>query len=117
MSAFCVFGVTYDACVEQAKKKVEPYIKEQGKPTRAMTPEEYAGAVREKADALFESAREKQISPAFDAPQFADDWIAIANRSKARALKIMRKGQKVNDKGAPILRNGKPVIGWIPYAA
>lgn len=30
MSAFCVFGVTYDACVKQAKKKVAPYIKEEG---------------------------------------------------------------------------------------
>lgn len=115
MSAFCVFGVTYDACVRQVQKKLEPHIKE-GKTTRPMTREEYEAAVKEKAEALFEKVRAKQVSPAFDAPQFANEWLSIANRSKARSLSIMRKGEKVDEKGAPVLRNGKPVIGWIPYA-
>jgi hypothetical protein len=30
---------------------------------------------------------------------------------------VMRKGEKVDEKGAPVLRNGRPVIGWIPYRA
>lgn len=116
MSAFCVFGVTYDACVKQVQKKLVPEVKEAGKPTRSMTPEEYAAAVAEKAEALFIKCKAKQVSPAFDAPQFASEWAEIAKRSKARALRIMRKGEKVDDKGAPVIRNGKPVITWVPHA-
>jgi hypothetical protein len=116
MTAFCVFGVTYDSCVKQVQKKLEPHVKE-GKTTRTMTREEYECAVKEKADALFEKMKARQVSPAFDAPQFANEWLAIANRSRARALLVMRKGEKVDEKGAPVLRNGRPVIGWIPYRA
>lgn len=116
MSAFCVYGVTYDSCKKQAQKKLSPHVID-GKTTRMMTAEEYAAAIEEMATALFIKSKAKQVSPAFDAPQFAKEWIDVAQRTKARALKVMRKGERTNAKGAPILKNGKPVIGWIPYGA
>lgn len=116
MSAFCVFGVTLENCKKAAEKKVSTW---DSKLQVHISPAEWRKRVDALAAEIFESAkRSKQISPAFDAPQFANDWIGVADRTtKARAMRIMRRGEKTDEKGAPVIRKGKPVIGWIPYAA
>jgi hypothetical protein len=116
MSAFCVFGITLDQCKKAAAKKVSTWDDKKKQP---ISMAEWSEKVDALALELFEKAsRAKQISPAFDAPQFASDWISVADKTvKARSMKIMRRGKKVDEKGAPVLRKGKPVIGWIPHAA
>lgn len=116
MSAFCVFGVTRSQCKKMAEEKVESYDRDL---QRHLTKEELAVRVEEVAQELFESsARTKQISPAFDAPQFAKDWIAVGLKTKTiRSPKIMTRGKKIDKKGAPKMnKKGEEVIGWIPYA-
>ena len=79
MSGFCVFGVTRQDCVKRARAKVstrDPANK------AALSPEEWAAKVEAEADKLFEIARPKQISPAFDSPQFCADWIALGLRGE-----------------------------------
>jgi len=116
MGGFCVFGVTMEDCVARATKKIRVYDKEL---KRNLTPLEH----KEKVDALAKEMfvachRAKQISPAFDAPQFAKDWIEVAKRTiNAHSIKIMARDEKIDEKGNPVLRKGKPVIGWTPYSA
>lgn len=116
MSAFCVYGVSLAHCVKVAEKKVRSYDKEL---KRDLTQEEWKERVYTLALEMFEhSARPRQISPAFDAPQFANDWIEVAKRTaKIHSQKLMRRGEKKDKKGNPVVRKGSPVIGWIPYAA
>jgi hypothetical protein len=88
---------------------------------RELTEEEYSQRVATLAQELFEgAARPKQISPAFDAPQFANDWIAVGTRSGfIRAPKVMRRGERIDKHGLPVInrKTGEKVITWIPYAA
>lgn len=117
MGGFCVFGVTRQDCLKRARTKVstrDPVTKLQ------LTPAEWAKRVEAAADQLFETARPKQISPAFDSPQFCADWIEAGLRGlpppQIRAPQVMVKGRKVDAKGKERTRKGVPVIGWIPYS-
>lgn len=117
MSGFCVFGVTRQDCLKRARAKVstkDPVTKLQ------LRPEEWAARVAAEADKLFEIARPKQISPAFDSPQFCKDWIELGLKGlppQIRAPQVMAKGTKVDAKGKERTRKGVPVIGWVPYSA
>jgi hypothetical protein len=114
MSGFCVFGVTMEQCIEKARKKVKSYDKEA---KRHLEVEEYNAKVEVLARELFATGKgAKQISPAFDAPQFARDWIELAKKTiQSHSIRMMARGEKIDDKGGPVLRKGKPVIGWTPY--
>ncbi len=116
MSAFCVFGVTKQDCIKTARKKVKNYIVIDMR-TIYLTMEDLNVKVQSMADDLFTTERVKQISPAFDAPKFAREWVEVGKQTKQITRpKIMCKGEKVDAKGAPMIRKGQPVIGWIPYA-
>lgn len=115
MTAFCVLGITLNDCRKLAEKKVpqkDPQTKQ------LLTIAEWRDRVDALAAEIFEShERSKQISPAFDAPQFANDWIGVAERTvRAKAMRIMTRGEKKDKKGIPLVRKGKVVIGWVPYA-
>jgi hypothetical protein len=79
---------------------------------------EYEQELAETAESLFETMKSLQVSPAFDAPQFANDWAAVAARTvKCRALQIMVRAPKT-DKADNIVkskRTGQPVMVWKPY--
>lgn len=114
MSGFCVYGVTMKDCLEKAAKKTSSYDKAL---KRHLTVDEYKTKVDALAKELFAAGKgSKQISPAFDAPQFASDWIQVAKKTiENHSIRIMARGEKVDDKGGPVLRKGVPVIGWTPY--
>jgi hypothetical protein len=117
MGAFCVFGVSLEDCKIKARRKVKTYDKAEKRP---LTQDEWAERVQKLARELFESwsVTPKQISPAFDAPQFCEDWLKIAAIDRQVITpRIMCRGEKIDPKGAPVIRKGAPVIGWIPYAA
>lgn len=114
MSAFCVFGVTMDDCVNLARKKTKIKDREL---KRLLTQEEWVAKCDKLAREMFENCvGSKQISPAFDAPQFAHDWIEVAKKTiESKSIRIMCRGKKVDDKGGDVIRKGQPVIGWVPY--
>jgi hypothetical protein len=114
MTSFCVFGITQETALAAATKKVKVY--EQG---GVMKPQhQYERELKEKAESLFETMKPIQISPAFDAPQFAQDWAGVAARTvKCRSLEVMARAPKHNKKG-DVMRSkktGRPLLAWRPY--
>lgn len=122
MTGFCVFGISKSLCKKLADKKQETfeYVDGQGalagKPVRrSFSIQEWAIKRDELAALMFaESVRRVQISPNFDAPQFARDWIESA-RFEVRDCIIMARGEKVDKHGGPIIKGGVPVMTWIEY--
>ena len=117
MSAFCVFGLSFTKCIEKAEKIVPESIKSNGKSFPIIQSKHAAYSIM-LADELFkdDEIRLTQISPEFDAPQFAKEWMDIAIKTnQARRMKIMVKGKKVDAKGADVIRKGAAAIGWVDY--
>ena len=117
MSGFCVFGLSFNKCIEKAEKMVPVSIKSNGKSFCIIQSKHSAYSIL-LADKLFkdDEVRLTKISPAFDAPQFAKEWMDIATKTnQARRMKIMVKGKKVDAKGADVIRKGAAVIVWIDY--
>lgn len=117
MTAFCVFGVKHSDCLVQARKTVPSYISHGNREKTEFPVSQWSIYCDLLADHIFADAeRVKQISAPFDAPQFAHDWIAVAKIwGQIRHAKVMVKGQKKDKRGEPMLKKGKPVIGWIAY--
>lgn len=115
MGAFCVFGISKSVCRAQAEKKT-PVAEGSGKDRRYLTMQEWAVKRDEMTEQLFtaDGTRSVKISPEFDAPQFCNDWIAV-NPSHIRNARIMVRGPKVDESGAPVKRNGAPVMTWLEY--
>lgn len=115
MAAFCVFGIGMGQCLKTADAKVSRWDKE--KNDYVPLPE-WVERRDVFAKELFETAdRRKQVSPEFDAPQFCEDWIAVAGERQVRLPKIMTRGEKTDKHGTVIKKEGKPVITWIEYKA
>jgi hypothetical protein len=112
MGAFCVFGVSRQVCRKLAEKSVPtrcPELK------RELTAPEWGGRVMAEADRLFEaSEKQVRISPELDAPQFCRDWIA-ASPGDVKLTRLMYRGPKIDKYGAAVLRDGAPVLTWLPY--
>jgi len=109
MSAFCVFGMTFELAMKRAEKKVS----EVG---RSM--DQWRTEVRKQAEQILIEASPTQVSPPFDAPQFAKDWIAVAQQtSRIHAPKVMVRKPKKDKHGNPIISKstGLPALGWEPY--
>lgn len=112
MGAFCVFGVSRQVCRRQAEKNVAtfcPVFK------RELTAPEWGKRVALEANRLFiESMKQVRISPELDAPQFCRDWIAAAPND-VRLTRIMVRGPKHDKHGTPVIKDGAPVLTWLPY--
>lgn len=110
MSDFCVFGVSKVACICKAETLA-------AKRTNYMPVNQYLQMTREIADKLFHSEKPKQVSPRFDSPQFAAEWIDIRVRGGAlRSARIMTFGVRLDKNGNERMnKKGEPIIGWVPY--
>jgi len=119
MSSFCVFGMTALVARAIAEEEIGWTVPgENFSRPRQISREERAALVDKRAAELFEKRAVRQISPAFDAPQFAHEWLDIARRStEVRGGCLMVRGPKVNDKGTPVISKvtGMPTITWLPY--
>lgn len=83
-----------------------------------MTEEEYAAFLAQKAEHILTHAARRQVSPLYSAPQFCEDWIALAARTtRAVGLKVMVRDVKRDNKGDPVIskRTKQPVMAWRPY--
>lgn len=103
MTAFRVYGVTEKTALRKAKKD---------------NPDVTGGGLAEIANEIYEKMNPVQISENFDAPQFCDDFIALAKKTiKCRALKIMCYQEKKKKNGQPVIskKTGKPTMTWQKY--
>lgn len=114
MGAFCVFGVSKSTCRAKAEKKV-PNVIGSGRDRQPIPISEWAEQVKAKSEEYFFGEQKPvKVSPEFDAPQFCRDWLSVSP-SEVRMARIMVRGPKKDDSGAPVVRNGAPVMTWVPY--
>lgn len=110
MSAFCVYGMTLPVALKRAEAKLRD---------SSISVEEWSAKVREVAEAILTQGAPTQVSPTFDAPQFAKDWIEVARRtSRISGAKVMVRKPKVDKHGNGIVSKstGLPALGWAPYS-
>lgn len=115
MSAFCVFASSMPVARERAEKKV---------PTRdpktkvLLTQVEYRAAVEEVAKGIFATMNPVQVSPAFDAPKFCDEWISLARATGLyEGYTVRCRGVSYDKNGAPKISKtkGTEIIAWVEY--
>jgi len=112
MGAFCVFGVSRSACRKVAEKNV-PTWDSQAK--RSLSAPEWGARVAAETERLFEQTEKQvRISPELDAPQFCHDWIA-SQPGEVKLTRLMYRGPKIDKHGAAVVRDGVPVLTWLPY--
>lgn len=119
MSTFAVFGMTCDAAMDLARRTVKTTRRtphgEQGIPMA-----EWLELCEKRAEKIMEGTKTKQLSPLFDSPQYADDFIALARRTlKCRDMHIKARVTLTDEKGNPLIdkKTKAPKIGWEPYGA
>lgn len=116
MSGFCVYGRSRIVEIERAKKKVPTH---EGR--RSLSESEWMEKVSALADEKFLSMKPVKVSHEFDAPQFAEEFIALDERCNTpdlASLKIMCQGAKTKADGSPMLnKDGRPKTGWVPFKA
>lgn len=119
MGGFCVFGQSMEVARNRAAKKVSEF--EPGT-RRPLTQVEWKERVDEEAAAIFTRMKPVRVSPEFDAPQFAYDFIDLAARtappSHALAnMAVMRIDRKRDAKGNEVKSktSGLPMMTWIRH--
>jgi len=83
MSAFRVFGVSYNKCLSKIRTSLPEKIG-----GVEMAPGEWDAACHRLAGVAYKSGRISAISDKFDAPQFCQDFIDLCDRSKFKDLSI-----------------------------
>ncbi|WP_087686771.1 hypothetical protein [Pandoraea sp. PE-S2R-1] len=116
MSGFCVYGRSRQVAIERAKNKVPTH---EGR--RLLSEVEWMEKARAIADEKYLSMKPVKVTQEFDAPQFAEEFIALVERCNTpdlAGLRIMCQGAKTKADGSPMLNKaGQPRTGWVPYSA
>jgi hypothetical protein len=113
MSSFCIFGVTVAKAAAKADKKVPQYENGNMKPQ-----DEYEAELAEETDRIYKTMKPVQISPGFDAPQFAQQWLELCKKSmQCRAMTMRVRTPKINKHGSEVRSKatGKVLLAWNPY--
>ncbi|HXS04841.1 MAG TPA: hypothetical protein VN731_10220 [Rhodanobacter sp.] len=111
MSTFAVFGMTKTVAITEAQKKT---------PAGAMSETQWLKKVDETVETIMRGKRVKQLSAAFDAPQFAEEFMHIALRMEVCRDMSVKARQVVTDAhGKPVYtkRGKSPKKAWLPYQA
>lgn len=112
MSTFAVYGMTEATALAEARKRTSTI--EHGE---VLDPETWEQRVRRAVDRILDSKRVKKVSPSYDAPQFAQQFLELARRSRHRDL-VIKASMVVKDAdGLPVLnkKTGKPKRAWVDY--
>jgi hypothetical protein len=115
MSTFAVFGMTQHVALADARKSTPTKIA-----GRQLSAAQWGVAVCRAAEKIMASEKVKQLSPLFDAPQFAEQFIQMARKTgDCRDMKIRAKRVITDAGGQPILnkKTKRPKIGFCEYAA
>lgn len=119
MGGFCVYGQSLEIARTRAAKKVSEF-EPSGEPgkKRRLTQAEWAERVNEKATGIFASMKPVRVSPEFDAPQFARDFIDCAVKTSVLAnMAVMCMDKKLDAKGAEVKSktSGLTLMTWVRY--
>lgn len=120
MSTFAVFGMTRDVATAEAKKTVKttrPDPKRNGHNIE-LSIDDWMHKVGVRADQIMASARVKQLSPLFDAPQYAEQFIELARKGgKCRDMRIRAKRTLIDAQGEPIInpKTKAPKVGFTDW--
>lgn len=114
MSTFAVFGMTAGVALAMARETT----KTSRLPTSGFTLADWNKAVEIQAAKIMSSARTKQLSQLFDAPQFAEQFMALARKTgDCRDLRIRAKCEITDAEGKPVINKKPkaPKVGWVDY--
>lgn len=117
MSTFAVFGMTLDVATAEARKKT-PATRKSAVPFGGMEPipeAEWLELVRKRAEKFMGGGTVRQLSPLFDAPQYAEQFIELARKTlRCRDMQIRAKAVLVDAKGEPIInpKTKAPKVGF-----
>ncbi|VVP62169.1 hypothetical protein PS870_06536 [Pseudomonas fluorescens] len=120
MSTFAVFGMTLDVATTEARKKTS------GTRKNLMVlggvepiPEaEWLEMVRKRAEKIMGGGTVRQLSPMFDAPQYAEQFIELARKTlKCRDMHIRAKAVLVDAQNKPIInpKTKAPKVGFTDW--
>lgn len=117
MSTFAVFGMTLDVAMAEARKTVKTTRPDPKRPGHKieLSVDDWLIKVTQKAEQIMGGARVKQLSPLFDAPQYAEQFIDLARKgSRCRDMQIRAKAVLVDAKGKPIInaKTKAPKVGF-----
>ena len=85
MSTYAVFGMTRRRALEGVRARTEAV---DYKTRKGISVEEWEARCQTEADQVMESARVIQLSEKFDAPQYAEQFLKIAEKEGGRSLQI-----------------------------
>lgn len=106
MSTFAVFGMTRAVALADAKKKTEVTRENREAPggREAIPMDEWLQIVERTAARTMEGSMVRQLSPLFDAPQYAEQFIALARKAgPCRDLRIKAKAVLKDAQGKTII--------------
>lgn len=107
MSTFAVFGMTHERARELARVRVDRAIVSERK---YVPPPDREKRVADEADTIMKSSQVVQLSDKFDAPQFAEDFLRLTERTQEhRSLRI-----KAWTKADGLTKSGRQKMEWQP---
>lgn len=111
MSTYAVLGMTRQYANEWAKDKTPTKVS-----NRELTEAEWLKEVGDATTQIMKSKKMAKLSPMFDAPQFAREFILMASKDEHRDLCIKARCPVKNQAGT-IMRNpknGNIKMQWMP---
>ncbi|AUO23200.1 hypothetical protein [Pseudomonas sp. NC02] len=117
MSTFAVFGMTLDVAKTEARKKTAGTRKNPKAPggVEPIPEAEWLKLVAKRTEKIMGGGTVRQLSPLFDAPQFAEQFIELARTTlRCRDMQIRAKAVLVDAKGKTIVnpKTKAPRVGF-----
>lgn len=117
MTTFAVFGMSESWARDEAKETTSTHRMGDGKLIER-TIAEWEEAVAAEVARIMASKKSVRLSPMFDAPQYAQQFMEMARASiVCRDLKIRTKAVLVDAKNKPIInpKTGAPKVGFADW--
>ena len=120
MSTFAVFGMTRDVALAEAKKRTKGTRKNVKAPggVEPIPLAEWMELVEKKTEQIMGGDTARQLSPLFDAPQYAEQFIELARKTiQCRDLRIRAKRVMTDADNKPIInpKTKAPKVGFCEW--
>ena len=110
MTAFAVYGVSRHAIKRRLIQKISRWDERPGGVRVWLSEEEWLDRIEHRTDELFQKVRPTRIGDAYDAPQYAEQFIRLADPQNFHSLHIRA---AYHDK-RKLNRHGQPTLTWVP---